>query len=267
MAIMATTMDSLTATAMTMTMTIVTVTSKASQTHTRCMAHTPSDMQAPLLPLLWLASPALPIGAFSYSEVLEAAVEHDLVCDEHGTAEWLSDQLHLSQARGDMALVAKALAAWTNNDTEQLHTLNRWVLMTRESAELRLQSEQMGRSLLEWMRNLNMGSAAQLDLCSQLQPTYPIVMALALHCTGAQHTQALQAYAFGWAENMVQAAVKVVPLGQSAGQRVLARLAQEIPQAVAHAMALPNEERQSFTPRFAILSARHEHQYSRLFRS
>lgn len=78
---------------------------------------------------------------------------------------------------------------------------------------------------------------------------------------------ALLAYAFGWAENMVQAAIKAVPLGQSAGQRILARLTQEIPAAVELALALPDAERQAFSPMLAILSARHEHQYSRLFRS
>jgi urease accessory protein len=77
----------------------------------------------------------------------------------------------------------------------------------------------------------------------------------------------LQAFAFGWAENMTQAAIKSVPLGQSAGQRILARLALEIPQAVAHALQLPDDERQAFCPMLAIASARHETQYSRLFRS
>ena len=75
------------------------------------------------------------------------------------------------------------------------------------------------------------------------------------------------AYAFGWAENMVQAALKAVPLGQSAGQRILARLTTEIPRAVEYALALPDHARQAFSPMLAILSAQHEHQYSRLFRS
>ena len=77
----------------------------------------------------------------------------------------------------------------------------------------------------------------------------------------------LLAYAFGWAENMVQAAIKAVPLGQSAGQRILQILIDAIPDAIAHALALPDSQRQAFTPMLAILSAQHEHQYSRLFRS
>ena len=97
--------------------------------------------------------------------------------------------------------------------------------------------------------------------------SYPLAFALAAHLTGAHAPDALLAYAFGWAENMVQAAIKAVPLGQSAGQRILARLTQEIPAAVELALALPDAERQAFSPMLAILSARHEHQYSRLFRS
>ena len=62
-----------------------------------------------LLQLIWLASPALPIGGFSYSEGLESAIEHGWVHDETSVADWLADQLHLSQARGDLSVVAQAL--------------------------------------------------------------------------------------------------------------------------------------------------------------
>lgn len=224
-----------------------------------------------LLQLIWLASPALPVGGFSYSEGLESAIEHGWVHDEASTADWLADQLHLSQARGDLAVVAQALAAWPDHASpqgaERLQALNDWVLSTRESFEMRLQTAQMGRSLLDWLRNQGTAEASALALCAALPPTYPLVMALALSLAQAPRDQALQAFAFGWAENMTQAAIKTVPLGQSAGQRILARLAQEIPQAVAHALQLPDDERQAFCPMLAIASARHETQYSRLFRS
>jgi urease accessory protein len=224
-----------------------------------------------LLQLIWLASPALPIGGFSYSEGLESAIEHGWVHNEDSASDWLADQLHLSQARGDLAVAAQALNAWPAHNTPQgaarLQALNDWVMTTRESFEMRLQTEQMGRSLLDWLRNQGTAPDTALRLCSALPPTYPLVMALALSLARAPQAQALQAYAFGWAENMTQAALKSVPLGQSAGQRILARLAQEIPQAVALAMALPDDERQAFCPMLAIASARHETQYSRLFRS
>ncbi|MDP4733751.1 MAG: urease accessory protein UreF [Limnohabitans sp.] len=220
-----------------------------------------------LLQLIWLASPALPIGGFSYSEGLEAAIEQGLVHNEASATEWVEDQLHLTQSRGDMAVLAQAIPAWQRGDTARLQALNDWVMATRETAEMRLQTEQMGRSLLDWLRNLQQASDAQLSVCARLPVTYPLAMSLALSLAHTPLDQALQAYAFGWAENMTQAALKAVPLGQSAGQRMLARLAREIPLAVQTAMTLQDEERQAFSPMLAILSSRHETQYSRIFRS
>jgi urease accessory protein len=225
---------------------------------------------AGLLQLLWLASPALPVGGFSYSEGLESAVECGLVLDETSAAAWLVDQLHLGLARSDLAVVAQAIPAWQRGDLARITELNDWVLHTRETAELRQQTEQMGRSMFAWAQSLGaLGqgvaealSAAQLD-----PPSYPVAMACAAAHSGAQLQDSLFSFAFGWAENMVQAAIKSVPLGQSSGQRMLARLAQAIPEAVAHAQTLTDDTRQAFTPMLAILSAQHETQYSRLFRS
>jgi urease accessory protein len=224
-------------------------------------------MATELLQLIWLASPALPVGGFSYSEALEAAIDHGHVHDEASCANWLADQLHLSQARGDMALMAQAIPAWQKMYIVRLQELSAWIHATRETHEMRLQTEQMGRSLLDWLRIQNKASAEALALCSELRPTYPIAMALALSLAHAPLENALQAYAFGWAENMTQAALKAVPLGQISGQKILARLAQEIPEAVRHAIALNDDERQAFCPMLAVMSARHETQYSRLFRS
>ena len=220
-----------------------------------------------LLQLIWLASPALPIGGFSYSEGLEAAIEQGLVHDEHSASDWVVDQLQLTQSRGDMSVLAQAIPAWQQHNTARLQALSNWVMATRETAEMRLQTEQMGRSLLDWLRNLQQASSDQLRLCASLPVTYPLAMALALSLAKTPLDQALQAYAFGWAENMTQAALKSVPLGQSAGQRMLARLAREIPLAVQTAVQITDDDRQAFSPMLAILSARHETQYSRIFRS
>lgn len=230
----------------------------------------PARSAAGLLQILWLASPALPVGGFSYSEGLESAVDAGLVKDEASAAAWLIDQLHLGLARSDLAAVAQAIPAWRSNDLARIHTLNQWVLHTRETLEFRLQSEQMGRSLLEWARQLGelgAGVFEQLQAARLDPPTYPVACACAAARTDASVRDSLLGYAFGWTENMVQAAIKSVPLGQSAGQRMLARMAQQIPDAVDHALGLPDEQRQAFTPLLAILSARHETQYSRLFRS
>jgi urease accessory protein len=145
--------------------------------------------------------------------------------------------------------------------------LNAWVLQTRESSELRAQSEQMGKSLLDWLRNHTTATKAQIDLLARQQPTYPLAYALAASSTQAPLRECLLAYAFGWAENMVQAAIKSVPLGQSAGQRILSKLAAEIPAAIDHALSVTDDTRQAFSPMLAILSSQHEVQYSRLFRS
>jgi urease accessory protein len=219
------------------------------------------------LQLMWLASPALPIGAFSYSEGLESAIDHGWVSDAKTATRWLVDQLHLSQSRGDMALIAQAIPAWRALDIARLQALNQWVLATRESAEMRLQTEQMGRSLLDWLRNLERLTPPQQAGVQTMPSTYPVIMALALSQTGADVKTALHSYAFAWAENMTQAALKAVPLGQNAGQRMLASLVQNIPGAVARALSTSDDHRQNFSPMLAIASAQHETQYSRLFRS
>ena len=236
---------------------------------------------AALLQLIWLASPALPVGGFSYSEGLEAAVDSGRVHDEASAADWLADQLHLALARSDLAGVAQAGGAWGDGDVARAVGRNDWVLRTRETSELRQQAVQMGRSLVEWLKSVHpelvegcahalasTGSARTDAAAASASPlSYPIAFALAASTSRAAVRSIALAFAFGWAENMMQAAIKSVPLGQSAGQRILARLAAEIPVAVDHALSLGDDERQAFSPMLAILSARHEHQYSRLFRS
>ena len=223
---------------------------------------------AALLQLIWLASPALPVGGFSYSEGLEAAVDAGLADREASAQQWLLDQLRLAQARSEWPVAAAAFAAWQHHDPARIEALNTWTLATRESAELRQQTEQMGRSLADWLRQRDADDPrVQQLLALRPAPAWPVAFALAAARSGADCRSALLALAFGWAENLVQAAVKAVPLGQSAGQRMLAALADAIPAAVDEALALDDSQRQAFSPGLAILSAQHEAQYSRLFRS
>ena len=224
------------------------------------------------LQLMQLASPALPVGGFSYSEGLEAAVDSGRVANEAQARVWLLDQLRLSLARADLPACAAAAQAWRDGDLARVGALNDWVLQTRETRELRLQAEQMGRSLLEWLKNkasLSEAQRGELRALAALQPapSWPVAFALAAAQTGAPLREAMLAHAFGWAENMVAAAVKAVPLGQSAGQRILEALGEAIPLSVDQALAMGDGERQAFAPMLAILSAQHETQYSRLFRS
>ncbi len=232
----------------------------------------PTEGQGPaatLLRLMWLASPALPVGGFSYSEGLESAVDTGRVANEADAAAWLVAQLELSLARSELPLLARAHAAWATDDGDAAAALNDWVRSTRESAELRAQTEQMGRSLLDWLRNGEQASDPRLARLAAFSPapTWPLAFALAGTLAGAGARDTLLSFGFGWCENMVQAAMKAVPLGQAAAQRVLAQLAAALPAAVEQALALPADSRQAFAPMLAILSAQHEVQYSRLFRS
>jgi urease accessory protein len=244
-------------------------------------APTPLSASA-LLQLIWLASPALPVGGFSYSEGLEPAIEAAGVSDEASASHWLVDQLQLALGRADLPVVARAFGAWQRmgqaaqranaagmaREAARITALNDWVRHTRESSEFRQQTEQMGRSLHDWLRQRHPDDARLATVATLAPaPTWPVVHALASVLTGAPARQALLAHAFGWAENMTQAAIKCVPLGQSAGQRILARLADAIPAVVDTALRQPEADRQAFTPMLAILSAQHEAQYSRLFRS
>jgi len=224
---------------------------------------------AVLLQLMWLASPALPVGGFSYSEALEAAVDDGHVTSEASAARWLANQMALAPARADLPALAQAHAAWQRRDLARVTQLNDFIARTRETRELRLQSEQMGRSLVEWLRNQSADDDARLAHLATLapSPTWPIAFALATARANASAAQALHASLFGWAENMVQAALKAVPLGQLAGQRILQALVERMPALIGQALTMADDDMQSFSPMLGIASARHETQYSRLFRS
>lgn len=228
-----------------------------------------STPPATLLRLMWLASPALPVGGFSYSEGLEAAVEAGRVGSEAQAADWLSAQMQLALARSDLPALAQAHGAWLVHDEAQVQAVNTWLRSTRESAEFRAQAEQMGRSLLDWLKNSPHADDPRLAMLAALQPAplWPTAFALAAVLAGASARDSLLAFAWGWAENMAQAAMKAVPLGQAAAQRLLSRLAAELPDLVEAALRLPAAERQAYSTMLAILSAQHEAQYSRLFRS
>jgi urease accessory protein len=224
--------------------------------------------RASLLQLIWLASPALPIGGFSYSEGLEAAVER-AGGYETSAADWLVDQLHTTLARGDLAVVARPWPAWRARRPGRMQELNDWVLQTRETSELRQQTEQMGRSLLDWLRNQDGPRAhGPTDALAAMHPTTPWPLPWRQPAPRPAMRDALLAYAFGWAENMVQAASRPChwvrsarPAHPGSGWRPRFRLA------VDHAWPERRRAVRRFRPMLAILSAQHETQYSRLFRS
>jgi urease accessory protein len=233
------------------------------------MSDAPAAGDAVLLQLMWLASPALPVGGFSYSEALETAVDDGRVTGEASAAGWLGNQMALAPARAELPVLAQAHLAWQRHDLARVTQLNDFIGRTRETRELRLQSEQMGRSLVEWLRNQGVDDDVRLRHLATLapSPTGPLAFALATARANASTAQALHASLFGWAENMVQAALKAVPLGQLAGQRILQALIEQMPGLIAAALTMGDNDMQSFSPMLGIASARHETQYSRLFRS
>ncbi|EHR70262.1 urease accessory protein UreF [Burkholderiales bacterium JOSHI_001] len=236
---------------------------------TRIRTDRPPRLSAPsLLQLMRLASPSLPVGGFSYSEGMESAVEQGRVGNEADARAWLLDQLQLVLARSELPLAARAWRAWLRGDLDTVRELNTWHTLTRDGAESAQQAAQMGRSLVEWLRIAHPGDERVAQLAAlRPAPCWPVAFALATQRCGAPCRDSLLALALGWAENMTQAAIKSVPLGQSAAQRLLAALSEAIPAVVDQALALPDSQRQAFAPMLAVLSAQHETQYSRLFRS
>ena len=227
-----------------------------------------TDIDAPaLIGLMRLASPTLPVGAFAYSEGLESAVEAGLVRDEASAAAWLVDQLWLAGARSELPAVAHAMQGWRGPGSDDVRRVNHWVLRTRECREQRAQTLQMGRSLHDWIRQSDVGRDARLTWLPADELAWPVAFGLAAVLHGIDDRHALFAHGFGWADTMTQAAIRTVPLGQAAAQRVLARLADELPAAVDHALQVAPDDRQAFTPMLALLGAAHEQQYSRIFRS
>ncbi len=223
---------------------------------------------AELTALLHLASPALPIGAFSYSQGLEAAVEAQWIGDGDTARTWVEHGVLHVLARGELPFVAHQLARWEQNDADALAEADAQFLASREAAELRRETEQMGWSLKQLALSLEWGDAAQRATLAALAPlSQPTAFAFAAWAHEVTAEAALAAYAFAWAENQVAAAIKAVPLGQLAGQRILVAARAVIEEAVQRALATPPERINTFSPLLGVLSARHEAQYSRLFRS
>jgi urease accessory protein len=201
--------------------------------------------------LLQLASPTLPVGAYSYSQGLESAIDAGFVRDAASAQRWIADVLEFSVAR----LEAPVLRRLMQEPTQELNDL---FLATRESAELRAETLQMGESLAKLLRDL--GIAVPVT-----QPAFPTAYACAARYWKIAPREALIAYLWSWLENQVMAAVKAVPLGQTAGQKILLALGEQL-QSIAE-RELAEEQWSNFAPGLAFLSARHETQYSRLFRS
>lgn len=230
-----------------------------------------------LCSLLHLASPQLPVGGFSYSQGLEAAIEHGLVTDAATAQTWISEALAQGFARCEAPLWLLLRRAWGAGDEDGVQAWNQWFIASRDSSEARSETLQMGWSLHSLLRSVQWGGEAFAPRLAQLGRlvdgpglAYPTAFACACAAVPAGEEHALLAYGFAWLENQVAAAIKAVPLGQVAGQRLLlalhATLAGMAREAAARADARP-PRLDTLLPQWSLLQARHEHQYSRLFRS
>lgn len=218
-----------------------------------------------------LASPALPIGGFSYSQGLEAAVELGLVHDEASAAHWIQDQLHSVIGHCEAPLWALLHQAWQAGSDDDVRHWNRWFFASRETKEIRNETEQMGVSLYKLALELDwLDEQARTRLKSLRPLCLPTVHAAIAQQADLPVQAGLNAYLYTWLENQVMAAIKSVPLGQVAGQRVLSQARRQIPDVARLALERSQQQPpalQTFAPQFSIVSARHESQFSRLFRS
>jgi urease accessory protein len=209
-----------------------------------------------LVRLLQLASPTLPVGAYSYSQGLESAIDAGIVHDAPSAGRWIGDVLEFSVAGMELPVLFKML-----ENKEALAHWNAIFLASRETAELRAETVQMGYSLNRLLPELGIEPAAIEE------PAFPAAFAAAVNAWQIDPHDALQAYLWSWLENQVMAAVKAVPLGQTDGQKLLLSLGERIAPLAARAAAMSDDELGNFAPGLALLSSRHETQYSRIFRS
>jgi urease accessory protein len=234
------------------------------------MVTDPSPLASGLafLRLLQLASPALPIGAFAYSQGLEPAVTAGLIHDEASTATWILGVLSGPLAHQDLAIFARMHAAHAARDAAAARRWNELLFASRATAELQMEDRQLGAAFARVLVTLGLPASHEPSLGDTAQPaTLAYQFSRAAAHFGIDVRQALQAFAFTWAEAQSSAAVRLVPLGQSAGVRIVARAAEAIPDAVTTALALSDDDLGGAAPGLALLSTAHETQYSRLFRS
>jgi urease accessory protein len=226
-------------------------------------AAAPRDPHA-LLHLCHLVSPALPIGAYAYSQGLEYAVHAEWVHDEASTLDWLQGLSRHSVGTLDLPILLRLYRSWEADDAAALDRWNAQLIAARETDELRAEERHLGRALARILSTLEVDEAnAWMDR----DPAFSTMFSLAAVRWGIPDHDVLSGYLWAWCENQVLAAVKLVPLGQSAGQRLLFRLIDSIPAVTAHAHSLHDSAIGVSVVSHALASALHELQYTRLFRS
>ncbi len=218
-----------------------------------------------MLRLCQLVSPALPIGAYNFSQGLEYAVHMNWVHDEASTLQWVAGVASHSVATLDLPLLLRMHAAWSMHELDNARYWSAYLLASRESEELRAEERHLGRSLAKVLVSLQIAEAAAWT--KDIDASYACLFALAASDWDIDANTAAAAYLWAWCENQVLAAVKLLPLGQTAGQRILNDLLLRIPALVSTAAGISDDDIGVATPVQGMVSAWHETQYTRLFRS
>jgi urease accessory protein len=223
---------------------------------------------AQLLHLLQFASPALPVGAYSYSQGLEAAIEQGEVRDAASARAWIAAQLHDVIALWDAPVCWRLMQAFTRRDAQQVQELSGRAIASRDTSEFRAESVQMGYSLRKLIEELGIADEGALAMLqAEHDVPLPTAYACAVAALGIPHEEALLAMLFAWAENQVLVCVKSIPLGQVAGQKILLALAPALQAAAQQARNLADEDLSNWAPGLSLLSMQHEVQHGRLYRS
>jgi urease accessory protein len=218
-----------------------------------------------LLRLCQLVSPALPIGGYNFSQGLEYAAHMEWVRDEATALQWIDGLARHAVGTLDVPVLLRLHAAWHAGDALAVTRWSRFLIAARETSELRAEDRHLGRSLAKVLTDLNIDSTREWT--QRNDATFATLFSLGCVHWNIESNDAALGYLWTWAENQMLAAVKIVPLGQSAGQRILDALIREIPSITATAAALQDDAIGSATPLHLIASAAHETQYTRLFRS
>ena len=224
-----------------------------------------SSTDLALLRLLHLVSPSLPIGSFTYSQGIEWAVECGWIDTAEALADWLNNLLHHGMMYLDLPVLQRQYTAVTDNDVDALQYWVDYLNASRESSELLQEEKNRGRALTDLLIALDIPQAATWKpLLAQSQSA---AFALAAVHWQIPLQQAACGYVWSWLENQVLAAVKIIPLGQTQGQKILHQLTPSIADVVTHGLLVSDEEIGASSPALALASSLHETQYTRLFRS
>lgn len=219
-----------------------------------------------LLSILQLASPALPVGAYSYSEGLEMLVENGTIANQTNLKDWLKAELLYGAIRLEAAVMVRSQQTAKIPDIDSLCRWNLWLSAARETEELRASSWQMGRSLIQLLGKLEPQIVPIANTVGN-PCNYAIAFGIAVAHWEISIQAALLAYLHSWASNLITAGVKLIPLGQTAGQRLLLDLQPLLSAAALEILGLEDDQLACCSWGLSLASMQHETQYTRLFRS